>query len=192
LAWYLFLFVALLLIGYGVWTYRRRVAERDAASRERFERIFGAIERAPQPARPPAREAGSSPAFAARERLLGETEALLYRLLRSGLPDHEIFAQVPLSAVVGVPEAIAGAERERRVQWLARQRLDFVICDRDFRVIAAVEVEAPDAADASARQARVQCLKAAGIRFVRLDPAAPPAYEALRALVCGSSASLPR
>ncbi|HXF67265.1 MAG TPA: DUF2726 domain-containing protein [Burkholderiales bacterium] len=190
MAWYLFLLIATLLVGYALWSYRRKAAQRAAASRERFEKIFGELERAaraPAPPAAPARETSSAAAFSARERLLGETEAPLYRLLRAELPDHEIFAQVPLGAVVGVPEGLGGAERERRLQWLARHRLDFVVCDRSFRIVAAVELEAPGGAEeAGARRLRAECLEAAGVRLVRVDPAALPQREALRALVCGA------
>lgn len=190
MAWYWFLLIATLLVGYAVWSYRRKAAQRAAASRERFEKIFGEFERgarAPAPAAAPARQAASAAAFSARERLLSEIEASLYGLLRAGLPDHEIFAQVPLGAVIGVPEAVGGAERERRLQGLARHRLDFVVCDRNFRIVAAVELEMPGGAEeAGARRFRAECLKAAGVRLVRVDPSAPPRHETLRALVCGA------
>ena len=69
---------------------------------------------------------------------------------------------------------------------LAQYLLDFVVCDKGMRIIAVVEVyPAVDAVGAGEQQFRADCLKRAGIRLVRVNPAALPKREEIRALVGG-------
>lgn len=190
--WILFLAATGGVIAYFVSSYRKKVAEREAASKKRFEEMFLARPKpAPPPDMPPAPapSAGASPvaktppvavaAPPAKERFLDQRETLLYRLLKVGIPDHEIFANVSLASV-------AGGRNEQEARRLAQYQLDFVVCDKNMRVVAAVEFEPAGGAQALGDQHfKAECLKAAGINLVRINPAALPRREEIRGLVCG-------
>ena len=200
MAWVLFLLVAAVVIGVFIWDYRRKAARREAASKERFEQIFKGRAPAAQPpeytavapaAVPPA-ATGAAPktpvvaAVPARERFLGEAEARVFHLLKAGVPGCEVFANVTLASVVGVPDSVTGSAREQQQRRLAQYRIDFVVCDKDLRVIAAVELDSAQAADAAGVQRfKADSLKAAGIRLVRVHPSAPPRHEDIRLLLYG-------
>lgn len=200
-AWFLVLLAAAAVIAYSIWNFRKKAAAREAASRQRYERLLRAqtpanprpatapapvpVPASPAPASAPA--AAATPTAAAppsRERFLGQPETLLYYLLKTGLPDHEIFANVPLASVIGFPAN--GNEREQQLRRLAPYQLDFVVCDKNMRIIAAVDVEAGGAADAAGvQQFKADSLKQAGIRLVRVSPAAMPRRDQVRALISG-------
>lgn len=189
----LFFLVAAGAIAYFVWDFRRKAAAREAATKKRFEEMFLAR---PAPAPPPDASPPVVPAFgavpetrtpavaaapSARDRFLGQRETLLYRLLKAGIPDHEIFANVALASV-------AGGGNEQEVRRLAQYRLDFVVCDKGMRVVAAVEFEPAGGAQAIGDQRfKADFLKAAGISLVRIKPAALPRRDEIRGLVCGQS-----
>ncbi len=120
----------------------------------------------------------------ARERFLGPAETLLYYLLKTGLSGCEVFANVSLASVVSASGA--GREREQQLRRLAQYRLDFVVCDKSMRIIAVVEVDsAVDVVGPGEQQFKADCLKRAGIRLVRVNPAALPKREQIRELVGG-------
>jgi len=190
--WILFLVATGGVIAYFVSNYRKKVAEREAASKKRFEEMFLAQGKsAPPPDMPPAPapSAGAPPiakmppvavaTLPARERFLDQRETLLYRLLKVGIPDHEIFANVSLASV-------AGGKNEQELRRLAQYQLDFVVCDKDMRVVAAVEFEPAGGTQVLGDQHfKVECLKAASINLVRINPAALPRRDQIRKLVCG-------
>ena len=197
--WYLFLLVAAGFVVYAIWNYRRKVAARRAASDTRFEKIFKGQAQLPanplpsSSAAPPASESAASAkapvAIAATpppatQRFLGQAESLLYYLLKAGLPGFEVFAGVSLARVVGAPGN--GQDREQQARRLSQYQLDFVICDKSMRVIAVVDVEsAASAATAGDQSFKSDVLRQAGIRVVRINPAAPPRRERIRALISG-------
>ena len=197
IAWLLFILIVGTIVAYCVWEYRRKAAERAAASMERFTQMFEAkpvaapapgsspkpapvsAER-PMPVPPPAAAA----ALHGRERFLGKAETLLYYLLKTGIPGHEVFANVTLASVMEGPGGGSGQEQQSRQ--LSHHRLDFVVCDKNMRIVAAVELEAPGGADAAgAQRFKSDSLKAAGVRLIRINPKALPRREELRVQVCG-------
>lgn len=197
--WVLFLLATAVVVGVFIWDYRRKSVARETARQDRFERMFdpkAAAAPAAAPAEPtvaqePAQQAGEVlaesapklPPAAAVERFLDPPARLAYLLLRTGLPDHEIFPRVALSAVVS---AGTGIDREQHRRRLSRYQLDFVVCDRDMRVVAVVEVNSPGKHEAPAdRQVKSDTLQSAGIRLVELNSAALPRREAVRALIQG-------
>ena len=201
MAWYLFLLLAAGIILFGVWSSRKQIAAREAASKARFERMLRApvqpaasAEPAPTaaaafPSAPSVSLAAPAPAKApaaapARERFLGQAETLLYYLLKTGLPGYEVFANVTLASVIGVSGG--GHEREQQLRRLAQYRLDFVVCDKAMRIIAAVDVDsAPAAMGAGEQQFKADCLKGAGVRLVRVKREALPKRDQILALVLG-------
>jgi len=204
LAWFLFLLAVAGGVVFAIWNFRRKAAASKAASAARFEQLLK--ERAQMPANPqpsssaaaPARESsasanataavvGTPPAAAspaATQRFLGQAESLLYYLLKAGLPGFEIFAGVSLARVVGTPGN--GRDREQLVRRLSQYQLDFVICDKSMRVVAVVDVEsAAGAATAGDQSFKSDILRQAGIRVIRINLAAPPRREQVRALIIG-------
>ena len=204
--WLLFLLVGTSVIAYFVWDFRKKTADREVASQKRFEELLR--EQAPggpapaaapaatpvpraapaatsvQAAAPVPAAASAPPAAAAtvRERFLGQHETLLYLLLKTGLPDHEIFANVSLASVTALPGG--GSEREQQLRRLAPYQLDFVVCDKSMRVVAAVDLETAGGAEAAGiQQFKADHLKRAGIRLVRVNPAAMPKRDQVRGLV---------
>jgi hypothetical protein len=118
------------------------------------------------------------PQFGRKRRLLPPPIALLYFVFRTGLPDHEIFAGVALDEVLDIEAGL----REPLTRKISQQRrLDLVVCTKQLEVVAAVIVSAAD----DGEQFAGQCLQAAGVRVVRVDPAAPPRHHQVHALVYG-------
>ena len=201
--WYLFLFLAAVAVVTAVfiWDYRRKAALRESASKERFKEMFkagplAAPSTAPAPAAPvvsqpqPASPTDTPPdapgiAYAARDRLLSQAEKLIYLLLKTGMPDHEIFSKVPLAAVVDVPGT--GYDHEQQLRRLSRQVLDFVVCDKGMKIVAAVQLAAASPDAIVAQRIRSECLKSAGIRLVTIEPGALPKRPEVRAFVCGGA-----
>jgi uncharacterized protein DUF2726 len=215
LLWVLFLLVCAAVIAYFVWDFRNKTAAREAASKKRFEELLReqasgsptpaappsaapvprAAPAAPAPASVPAAAPAPAPASmpaaaapAVRARFLGQHETLLYLLLKTGLPDHEIFANVSLASVTALPAG--GGEREQQLRRLAPYQLDFVVCDKSMRVIAAVDLETAGGAEAAGiQQFKADHLKRVGIRLVRVNPAAMPKRDQVRGLVIGGGAA---
>jgi len=196
LAWYLFLLAVAGGVAFSIWNYRRKAAASGAASKARFEKMFkgqaaaGAASDAPVISRPEAATRATPMAQAAasisppRERFLGQSETLIYYLLKTGVPDHEVFANTTLALVVGAPGN--GRDREQQVRRLSQYQLDFVICDKSMRVVAVVDVESAAGAGTAGDQSfRSGILRQAGIRVVRVSPAALPRREQVRALIIG-------
>lgn len=74
--------------------------------------------------------------------VLTAVEQQAYEVLREALPVHMILAQVPLKRFIKVPTRNSYAEWLRRV---GNQSVDFLICDRRARVVAAVDLCSDDA-----------------------------------------------
>jgi hypothetical protein len=175
--WYLFLFGVAAAIAFLVWDLRRKAVAREAASKQRFEEMLLV--------RPTAAAKLVSPAatISAPGRFLGQSETLIYRLLKAGIPDHDIFANVTLASVIG-----GGNEQEARR--LSPYRLDFVVCDKAMQVVAVVEMEAAGGMQAAGeKRFKADNLKAAGVRLVYFDAVRLPRRDEMRALVCGHPGS---
>ncbi|MFY9512798.1 MAG: DUF2726 domain-containing protein [Rubrivivax sp.] len=96
-------------------------------------------------------------------RVMSIHERQAYDLLRRALPGFLVLAQVPLSRFLRVPT------RHSYNEWLQRvgsQNADLLLCDAGSRVLAVIDIRAPEESSRSRRRherlARV--LKAAGIR----------------------------
>ena len=189
---YLVLVLApVLAIGYIVWNYQRKTALRNAERADRLRALVGAgrldrVTELPQTRPPPATAVPSAP-FALRERVLTPPQTLLYYLLRTGLPEHVVFAQVPLASVLEPDARLAGFARDEQARKLLEYVLDFVIADKSLRPLSAVVLR--DGTRRSTNAESVQpagWLKAAGMKYVELDSAALPRKDAIRALVLSS------
>lgn len=192
------------LIAGIVWSYRRKKAQRDAERATQFDVLYtdlklnrGAAAPAPVVDAPAAAlPVTTAPApesvgeYCRKPRLLGQPDALLYFLFRTGLPDHEILANVPLCDVVEVADSLRSFEREQKVRRLAQIRLDLVVCTRQLEVMAVVMISRDglqDAAQAENTRFAGQCLRTAGIRLIRVDRTALPRHHQVRDMVYGSA-----
>ena len=196
--WYFLAVMAVVAAGI-IWNYRRNAVRREAASRERFTKMLSpagpavpsaptapvaiADERAVAPVAAP-EEAPGIP-YAPRAHVLTPAEKLVYYLLRTGLPDLEVFPKVPLPAVVDVPGK--GYDLEQQLRRLSRQVIDFVVCDKEMKVVAAVQFAANGPEAVVAQRIRAECLKSAGIRLLTVEPGALPKRAEVRAFICGDT-----
>lgn len=185
-----FIVIPLLWLGY-----RRKQAERERAANARWQQMLGnatATERAAEGLAaaevvPVAQRAQPAPlSYQRQPRLLDAPQTLLFYLLRSGLPEYEIFAQVGVDRLL-VP---AGTERERQLRMMAQHPVDFVVCDKSMQPIAAVDLMAAEAPAAltSALDIKTQWFAASGMRYVRIARTAMPKREEVRAVVLGPQA----
>jgi len=181
-------------IAWVIWAYQRKAGAKDARSRERVAALMAlrpgsaAASGSPRVAAVAAQGVPRSAAAASgatRERFLTQPETLAYYLLKAGLPRHEIFARVDLAALLAAPETDAGRASDPQRLDVRHYELDFVVCDKAMRVVAAVSLDdQPGKPGGEWVQGR---LAGAGVRFVRVNPAALPQREQIAVLVLGSA-----
>ena len=129
----------------------------------------------------------SSPGYSRRPRLLEQRDVLLYLLLRTGLPDHEVFHGLTLAEVLEPAEGMRGYEREQSLRRLAQTRLDFVVCNKRLEIVAVVMFDANGLSQGADRNLSA-ILEAAGLRLVNIDPLAMPRHQQIRGLLYGDAA----
>lgn len=190
---YLSLLAPVVAVVWIVWAFRRKTAAKEARSEERAAALMAlrqsgggssgmaALERA-------AVHSGSGPTAAtpapgaSRDRFLTQPATLTYYLLKAGLPGYEVFPRVALTTVLADPESGIGQPPGRQ-QRAVRHEIDFVVCDKNMRLVAAVRLGGhPSGPDGEWAEGR---LAAAGIRVVKVNPAALPRREQVGALVLG-------
>ena len=129
------------------------------------------------------------PLYAPRERVLNPAQTLAFLLLKTGLPDHVVFARVTLASILEAGPGLSGFARDEQARRLAALTVDFVIADRNMRPLAVVELAAADqgsVAQTDRASARTR-LVAAGVRYVELDARALPRKDGIRAAVLGDA-----
>jgi len=116
-------------------------------------------------------------------KLMTENEREFFARLVVALPDHYIFPQVAMGALI-VPASpdkkVAHADRLR----VAQQRVDFVVCDRACKVTAVVELD-DRTHQAGKDQRRDERLNQGAIRTVRFQSKNKPQAHAIREAVLG-------
>jgi hypothetical protein len=117
------------------------------------------------------------------KKVLSPVEQQLYHRLIRAFPDHVVLAQVAFSQLVGVKKG-----ENFTAIWNRYNRLtaDFVLCTKDFRTIAVLELDDrshdnPSRMDADRRKAAI--CEAAGIPLHRLNVNPLPNETELRALL---------
>lgn len=188
--WYLIGLVWIALIFGIITVYNRRQRQHNAEREKKLAALLENLKPAPaagvDASRPAAAPTAAPPARAAsvefrkKQRLLPQPTALLYYVFRTGLPDHEIFTGLTLADVLEPAPAVAGPARSGK---LLTQRLDLVVCTKQLEVVAGVII-----GEVEGGAAVVQCLQTAGIRMVRVNPAAAPRHHQVRELIYGKSA----
>lgn len=96
-------------------------------------------------------------------RVLSVTERQAFELLKRALPGFIVLAQVPLSRFVRVPMRHSYSDWLQRVGQLSA---DLVVCDIGSRVLAVIDIRAPEETPRSRRrhERMTRVLKAAGIQ----------------------------
>lgn len=180
------------LIALIIWVYRQRKAKQEQATAERLRQMLSATA-APSPGErkvstPQAvpETPGGGKTFVARAALLEPRGRLIYRLLGSDLPDCEIMARVNLGRVLDVGMSISTFERDQMRKRIATLEADFLVCDRDLRPLAVIDID-----DAVSAEAKAQWCMQAGIRYLAIPVSDVPKRGTLRAAVLGGGAPAP-
>ena len=129
-----------------------------------------------------------------RPRFLSKSEGVVYLLLKTAFPRHDIFARVRLADVLQVKIGPQGMERLRAFRKIADQRVGFVICDRDSTIVAIVDSREADQANNPREQKleiiKQRCLQAAQVKYICVYPPQLPRYRELRTQSLGPAAEL--
>ena len=125
------------------------------------------------------------------KRVLSVPEQVLYHRLVKALPDHVVLAQVQLSRFIGISRG-----RDDRQSWfnrISQLSADFVICGKDFNVVAVVELD-DSSHDSDHRrttdQKKDDVLRAAGIPITRWRVKALPDDATIQVLLTPSKATV--
>jgi Protein of unknown function (DUF2726) len=95
-------------------------------------------------------------------------------------------ARVSLIAFIQPAENLAGFAREAQERRLADAVVDFLVCDKSMKAVAAVQCGAPSGKAAQHSAFAAACVVSTGMRWVELPPNALPSREAVRATLLGA------
>jgi len=112
-------------------------------------------------------------------RPLSETEQVLYWRLVEALPECVVLAKVPFTRFMKAPEPGEQIDvRDYKVMnaRISQRRVDFLVCLRDFTVVAAVDL---DDSSHTRDLTRDELLKSAGVVPLRVFAEAMPSAETL-------------
>ncbi len=101
-------------------------------------------------------------------RLLNDSERELYHRLGEAMPNMRVFAQVGVSQL-----ALArGRQEAQRLSRMAGRGVDFVVCDPDFAIVAAIELSWPTSGEegSAAEEEKRQALQSLGIPLIVFHP----------------------
>ena len=122
-----------------------------------------------------------------RRKMMTDNEEEFFGRLIVALPDHYIFPQVAMSALLDTASSDKRTAHGDRLR-IAQQRVDYVVCTRSCEVLAVVELD--DRTHSHTKdQLRDARLEQAGIRTVRFQARQKPRVEAIRAMILGSAMS---
>jgi Protein of unknown function (DUF2726) len=188
LTYLLLLLIPVVAVIYVVWNHRRRAAACKASSAERMHGLVGAGSATARPADATSDNLGSSApvvSYVRRDRVLSPPQTLLYYLLRSGMPDHVVFAQLTLASVLDTAPGVADHARAEMARRLADHQFDFIITDKRMRPVVVIKLTSASDAAQHLLSSTQRWLTEAGVRYVELDSAALPRKEAIRSAVLG-------
>jgi hypothetical protein len=123
---------------------------------------------------------------------LTPTETMFYHQLVEALPDFIVLAQVQLSSFLEVDSSrVEWKDRQRWFNPIAQQSVDYLVCQKDFSIIAAVELD-----DKSHNGVKsIECdtkknnnLHAANVPLIRWHAEAMPEAETIRQAVLNHTA----
>lgn len=124
-----------------------------------------------------------------RRKLMTDNEQEFFGRLLAALPDHYVFPQVAMSALIEAASADKNTAHNDRLK-ITQQRSDYVVCTRNCEVVAVIELD--DRTHSAAKDAlRDSRLEQAGIRTVRFQSRNKPAVAALRIAILGTAVAVP-
>lgn len=123
-------------------------------------------------------------AYRARS-LMTANEAEFFGRLVTALPDHYIFPQVAMSALIEPATSDKKKAHSDRLR-IAQQRVDYVVCDKACKIVVVVELD-DRTHSASKDQARDARLLEGGLRTVRFQSKSKPSVDSLRAAIAGET-----
>ncbi|WP_415036816.1 DUF2726 domain-containing protein [Azonexus sp.] len=154
-------------------------AERFVERRKHPRSVDTAFSRAPQVASdaldPQTRFV--EPAQRKPYRLLNDSEQELYQRLCEAMPNMRVFAQVGVAQL-----ALArGRQEAQRLNRMAGRGVDFVVCDHDFSIIAAIELVWPSALpeNDNAEDVKRVALQSLGIPLIVFHPNKLPDVDSI-------------
>jgi hypothetical protein len=119
--------------------------------------------------------------------LMTDNEEEFFGRLVVALPDHYIFPQVAMSALLESASSDKKVAHSDRLS-IAQKRVDYVVCTRRCEVVAVVELD--DKTHSRAKdELRDARLEQAGIRTVRFQARNKPKVDAIRAMILGPTAT---
>lgn len=127
--------------------------------------------------------------YEAKERLLSKPENLFRNILKTGLPGHEIFANVRLVDIVRVQTKHQGNKNVWLFRNISQYHIDFLVCDKETNIIAAIELDDPshDTNDGERRDAKKdECLNAVGIKLIRIRIENMPKHTEIKNMIYGA------
>lgn len=131
---------------------------------------------------------GHDPAYKSRA-IMTENEMEFFGRLVAALPEHYIFPQVGMTALLESAAANRGHAHSDRLR-IAQQRIDYVVCNRRCEVVAVVELD--DKTHSSAKdQVRDGRLAQGGFRTVRFESRQRPSPGVIRAAVLPAVVAVP-
>lgn len=120
-----------------------------------------------------------------RRKLMTDNEAEFFGRLVVALPNHYVFPQVAMSALLETTSSDRKTAHSDRLK-IAQQRVDYVICTNSCEVVAVVELD--DRTHSAAKdQLRDARLEQGGIRTVRFQAHSKPKAEAIRRMILNSA-----
>lgn len=120
--------------------------------------------------------------YGAKKPLTRVEQAFYYRLVQT-LPELVVLAQVPLSSFLRVRKGRTWREWFNRI---SQKSVDFLICERDFRIVAAIEIDdgSHEAAERiESDKTKSRALTAARVPLLRWRVGALPEVETIRRIV---------
>ena len=120
--------------------------------------------------------------FIAKKPLTRVEQALYFRLI-DALPQQIVLAQVPMTSFLRVRRGQTWSEWHSRI---SQKSVDYLICERDFSIVAAIELDdashdSPARVHADATKSRA--LTSAGVTLVRWRTTAMPDIATIRSIV---------
>lgn len=114
-----------------------------------------------------------------------DNELEFFGRLVAALPDHYVFPQVAMTALLEAASSDKKKSHSDRLR-IAQQRADYVVCTKNCDLVAVIELD--DKTHSSAKdQLRDSRLEQGGIRTVRFQSRTKPTADAIRVAIIGPS-----
>src|SRR5574343_689553 len=110
-------------------------------------------------------------------RLLNDAEQILYYRLCEAMPNMQVFAQIGVAQLA----QLRGRQESRRLANMAGRGVDFIVCDPDFAIVAAIELAWPTDCEGenSPEEEKRRALHSLGIPLIVYRPNQLPDADAL-------------